>query len=115
MKIDLKAMIDATRRKQNEEILSDIDNILKNRATEAVIIFPLRIGISFQQHFKDKVISQKYHISGIYDLGTCEKIPLELVHPKLKGKWFIEDYCLYTLCLKRPKTIKIFSAKKIIY
>ena len=115
MKIDLEKLIEHARSISKEKRLEELDQILEKEPAEIAIILNKGSTYPFQKLRNDKKKVQEYYITGIYDLGICEKYPLDLLfeRPQLKGKVYVVSYVLYTLSLNRPKEIKVFSAVKL--
>lgn len=115
MKVDLKKLIDHARSIGKEKRLEELDQTLEKEPAEIAIILDIGSTYSFQKLREDKKKVQDYYITGIYDLGVCEKYSLDVLlgAPKLKGKNYVVSYVLYTLSLNRPKTIKVFSSEKL--
>lgn len=115
MKIDLKELIEHARSIGKEKRLEELDQVLQKEPAEIAIILNIDSTYPFQKLREDKKKVQEYYITGIYDLGVCEKHPLDLLfdRPQLKGRVYAVSYVLYTLSLNRPKTIKVFSSEKL--
>lgn len=115
MKVDLEKLIEHARSISKEKRLEELDQILEKEPAEIAIILNKGSTYPFQKLRNDKKKVQEYYITGIYDLGICEKYPLDLLfeRPQLKGKVYVVSYVLYTLSLNRPKEIKVFSAVKL--
>ena len=115
MKIDLKKLIDHARSIGKEKRLEELDQVLEEKPAEIAIILDRSSAYPFQKLRDDKKKVQEYYVTGIYDLGDCEKYPLDVLlnRPQLKGKVLVVSYVLYTLSLNRPKEIKVFSAVKL--
>ena len=115
MKIDLKKLIDHARSIGKEKRLEELDLVLEEKPAELAIILNKGSTYPFQKLRDDKKKVQEYYVTGIYDLGNCEKYPLDVLlnRPQLKGKVLVVSYVLYTLSLNRPKEIKVFSAVKL--
>lgn len=115
MKIDLKKLIDHARSIGKEKRLEELDQVLEEKPAELAIILNKGSTYPFQKLRDEKKKVQEYYVTGIYDLGNCEKYPLDVLlnRPQLKGKVLVVSYVLYTLSLNRPKEIKVFSAVKL--
>ena len=115
MKVDLKKLIEHARSIGKEKRLEELDQALEKEPAEIAIILNIDSTYPFQKLREDKKKVQEYYITGIYDLGVCEKYSLDVLlgRPQLKGKNYVVSYVLYTLSLNRPKTIKVFSSEKL--
>lgn len=115
MKIDLNKLIEHARSIGKEKRLEELNQVLEKELAEIAIILNKGSSYSFQKLRNDKKKVQEYYVTGIYDLGICEKYPLDVLlnRPQLKGKVYAVPYVLYTLSLNRPKMIKVFSTVKL--
>ena len=79
MKVDLEKLIEHARSISKEKRLEELDQILEKEPAEIAIILNKGSTYPFQKLREDKKKVQEYYITGIYDLGVCEKYPLDVL------------------------------------